>query len=85
MTGRELFIAGARVFGLYILYVGMNYASSLLYLGAQGQGGAQGAFQPVTYAIAAGWHLSFAAFLLLRTESLARIVYGHHELPLDPM
>ena len=84
MIGRELFIAGAKLFGLYIGYVGLSYASSLLYLGVQGQGAAQGGWQPATYAIGAGWHLSFAAYLLLRTEALARLVYGRPEPTFDP-
>jgi hypothetical protein len=76
MCGREWFIVGARLFGLWVLYNGVSHASVLVEHMMGIEQPDRGTYAPGTYLLHASWHLVFAGILLLKTRSLVHVVYG---------
>lgn len=81
MTSKDWFILGARLFGLWVIYNGISYGAVVIerMVGIEAHP-REAVFAPGTYIISCVWHLFFGAFLVLKTEALARVVC----LPAEP-
>ncbi len=81
MTGRELFVAATRIFGLWVGYSGISQGMAIVIQMVGFAEKTREIYPPGAYLVTAVWELFFAAFLLFRTETFARMVCGDGESP----
>ena len=74
MCGRDWFIAGARVFGLWVLYNGFSHTMAVVEFLLPIEQPDRVTYAPGTYLLSATWHLCFAWLLIFKTRTLAWLV-----------
>lgn len=74
MCGREWFMVGARLLGLWVLYSGLAHASVVLEHMLDLE--PPGSLRPGYFLLHACWHLGLAGILLFKTPALAGLMCG---------
>jgi hypothetical protein len=74
MSPRDWFILGARLFGLWVLYNGVSWVCPLFERMFGIEHPDHYRYAPGTLLATSLWHFFFAAILLFKTETLARMI-----------